>query len=185
MHRTLPKLPQRVASVPVTMEPRGQHGRGQDGFPAYPRAEFGQAHRRARWVSRPNFGVRLETSEGDHVLLLGEMLLVGRGSFCDIVIHDSSVSKVHLLLEILPGAIAIATDLNSRNGVKIDGKYVDRVLLHPGEELHVGRAWMRLVPLRMDSDGAIRADHRSGVDSRIEELLREPGHSRDSTVSDR
>ncbi len=167
------------------MDPRGHSGWGQHGFPAHPRGDLGQAHRRARWVSRPNFGVRLETSEGDHVLLLGEMLLVGRGAFCDIVIHDSSVSKVHLLLEILPGGIAIATDLNSRNGVKVANQYVDRVLLHPGEELHLGKAWMRLVPLRMDSDGAIRADHRSGVDSRIEELLREPGNSHDSTVTDR
>jgi len=113
------------------------------------------------------------------------MLLVGRGVFCDIVFHDSSVSKVHLLLEILPGGIAIVTDLNSRNGIKVGGQYIDRVLLHPSEELRLGKAWMRLVPLRLDSDGAIRPDHRSGVDSRIEELLREPGNSGDSTVSDR
>ncbi|HNY29402.1 MAG TPA: FHA domain-containing protein [Fibrobacteria bacterium] len=169
----------------VAANQRGSAGWGQDGFPAFPRGEHGQPHRRARWVSRPNFGVRLETSEGDHILLLGEMLLVGRGVFCDIVFHDSSVSKVHLLLEILPGGIAIVTDLNSRNGIKVGGQYIDRVLLHPSEELRLGKAWMRLVPLRLDSDGAIRPDHRSGVDSRIEELLREPGNSGDSTVSDR
>lgn len=169
----------------IAMDQRGTPGWGHDGFPAHPRGDFGQGHRRARWVARPNFGVRLETSEGDHIVLLGEMLLVGRGVFCDIVFHDSSVSKVHLLLEILPGGIAIATDLNSRNGIKVGGHYTDRVLLHPGEDLRLGKAWMRLVPLRLDSDGAIRPDHRSGVDSRIEELLRDPGPSGESTVTDR
>lgn len=167
------------------MDRRGPSGWGQDGFPAHPRGETGIAHRRARWVSRPYFGVRLETSEGDHVLLLGEMVMLGRGTHCDIVFHDGSVSKVHLLLEVLPGGNVIATDLNSRNGMKIGGQYLERALLHTGEELRMGRAWLRIVPLRLDSDGSIRVDHPSGVDSRIEELLRDPGASRDSTVSDR
>lgn len=167
------------------MDRRPPPFRSQEGFPAFPRPEAPQAHRRARWVSRPQFGVRLETSEGDHVLLLGEMVLVGRGSWCDIVFHDGSVSKVHLLLEVLPGGNVIVTDLNSRNGIKIGTQWVDRALLHAGEELRMGRAWARIAPLRMDSDGAIRVDHPSGVDSRIEELLRDPLAGRDSTQSDR
>ncbi len=65
-------------------------------------------------------------------------LLVGRRASCDIVLEYPNVSSQHCELELLNGYWQVR-DLNSANGVKINGQRVDCQFLHPGDELTIAK----------------------------------------------
>src|SRR2546428_377206 len=62
---------------------------------------------------------------------------VGRSRDCDIVLDDSGVSRRHA--EIRPGAQGwTITDLDSTNGVLLNGSSVRAAELHPGDRIELG-----------------------------------------------
>lgn len=58
---------------------------------------------------------------GMTVLLNGSILTVGRDAGCDIPLVGSGISRNHCRIERRPGTAFIVTDLNSTNGVFING----------------------------------------------------------------
>ena len=66
-----------------------------------------------------------------------EELVVGRASSCDVVLDDSTVSRTHARLTFRDGAWVIQ-DLASTNGTIVNGKYVGRCRLEPGDRLLLG-----------------------------------------------
>lgn len=74
------------------------------------------------------------------VELSGARLTIGRGSSCDLVVSDASVSTLHALVERL-GDRWVVRDLASRNGtfVNTERLWGDRAL-RAGDEIRIGGA---------------------------------------------
>lgn len=75
---------------------------------------------------------------GDPIPLLKPKLLVGRRSHCDIQLQFPNVSSHHCELEWVNGFWRVL-DLNSSNGVKVNGMRVETKWLMPADVLSVGR----------------------------------------------
>ena len=74
--------------------------------------------------------------------LLGKRTRVGRTSGCELQIDSSSVSRHHALILVGPRDIIIE-DLNSSNGIYVNGRKVGRQALNDGDTLTVGEAQFR------------------------------------------
>lgn len=75
---------------------------------------------------------------GDPIPLLKERLVVGRRSRCDITLGFSNVSNRHCELKLINGYWFVQ-DLNSSNGIKINGNRCERKWLMPEDELSIGK----------------------------------------------
>ncbi|MEZ6067589.1 MAG: FHA domain-containing protein [Planctomycetaceae bacterium] len=66
-----------------------------------------------------------------------DITLVGRKrGLCDVIVDDSSVSKVHCALAKTDGLLFLR-DLGSTNGTRVNGQRVSRGALLPGDELAI------------------------------------------------
>jgi adenylate cyclase len=75
---------------------------------------------------------------GDPIPLLKKNLLVGRRESCDIVLRFSNVSAHHCQL-FCNGGYWYVKDLQSRNGIKVNGSRVSEKRLDPGDELSIAK----------------------------------------------
>jgi len=75
---------------------------------------------------------------GDAIPLMKNELLVGRRESCDIVLRFANVSAHHCELAVQDGYFYIR-DLNSRNGVKVNGTRVNEKRLNPGDEVSIAK----------------------------------------------
>ncbi len=74
---------------------------------------------------------------------LGRRTRIGRAAGCEMQIESSSVSRHHALV-LMSTRDVIIEDLNSTNGVLVNGRKVSRQLLNDGDLLTVGEAQFRL-----------------------------------------
>jgi hypothetical protein len=70
-------------------------------------------------------------------------LVIGRHPSCDVVVADGTVSRRHALLTFRDGGW-ILQDLESTNGSRLNGQYVGRCRLHPGDRLALGHQLLRV-----------------------------------------
>lgn len=70
-------------------------------------------------------------------------LVVGRGADCDVVFSGSEISRQHAEL-LRKGPHWLVRDLGSRNGVYVNGRRVDHVVLSRGDVLRIGE-WVGVV----------------------------------------
>lgn len=84
------------------------------------------------------FGQLVPRGGGDAIPLLQPKIMIGRRSSCDIVLEFPNVSSHHCELEFKNGYWQ-ARDLNSSNGVKVNGERIDQKFLMPGDELSVAK----------------------------------------------
>jgi pSer/pThr/pTyr-binding forkhead associated (FHA) protein len=75
---------------------------------------------------------------GDLIPLLKPVLLVGRRSSCDVCLRFPNVSSHHCELEWKNGYWHVR-DLDSRNGIKVNGERCDSKWLMPGDVLSVSK----------------------------------------------
>jgi adenylate cyclase len=75
---------------------------------------------------------------GDSIPLERETLLVGRRDSCDIRLPFPNISGMHCELAFNEGYWTVR-DLNSTNGIKVNNERVLKKLLHPGDELMIGK----------------------------------------------
>jgi hypothetical protein len=85
----------------------------------------------------PAGGRALLVGEGRRSVLSGDRVLVGRSRECEVVLADPNVSRRHAELWRDGGRWAIA-DLGSTNGIKVNGRRVDRAALDPGDRITLG-----------------------------------------------
>ena len=84
------------------------------------------------------YGELLPVGGGDPIPLLKKSLLVGRRESCDIVLRFSNVSAHHCQMTVNAGYWQVR-DLQSRNGVKVNGvRVTDRRML-PGDILSIAK----------------------------------------------
>lgn len=81
---------------------------------------------------------------GDPIPLLKDKLQIGRRASCDIALRFPNVSSHHCELELIDGHWLV-TDLDSRNGTKINGVRVKRKWALPGDEISVAKHKFELV----------------------------------------
>lgn len=87
------------------------------------------------------FGELIPVGGGDPIPLLKDSLRMGRRESCDVVLRFANVSSRHCLLTLEDGYWFV-NDLNSRNGVKINGTRIDkdsRKRLDSGDVLSVAK----------------------------------------------
>jgi adenylate cyclase len=75
---------------------------------------------------------------GDNIPLVREVLTIGRRESCDICLHYPNVSGLHAELNFRNGYWYIK-DRNSTNGVKVNGARIQEKLLHPKDEVSIGK----------------------------------------------
>ncbi|WP_442506211.1 FHA domain-containing protein [Novipirellula sp. SH528] len=92
--------------------------------------------------SKPQFagayGQLTPCGGGDPIPLVKDRLLVGRRSECDIQLKFANVSSQHCRLTLEHGYWFIR-DLNSRNGLKVDGRPVQRKRIDPNSKVSIAR----------------------------------------------
>jgi adenylate cyclase len=84
------------------------------------------------------YGELIPRGGGDAIPLLKEELLIGRRESCDIVLRFANVSAHHCELRVRDGYFYVR-DLQSRNGIKVNGLRVTEKRLDPGDELAVAK----------------------------------------------
>jgi pSer/pThr/pTyr-binding forkhead associated (FHA) protein len=89
-------------------------------------------------MSHQVHGELVPVGGGDNIPLIREQLTVGRRESCDICMQFPNISGQHCELNFRNGYWYIH-DLNSTNGVKVNGVRVNDKLLHPGDELSIGK----------------------------------------------
>jgi adenylate cyclase len=75
---------------------------------------------------------------GDPIPLIRDTLVIGRRESCDICLHYPNVSSRHCELTFVEGYWYLR-DLNSTNGIKVNGARVQRKMLHPGDEITIAK----------------------------------------------
>ena len=70
-------------------------------------------------------------------------LLVGRHHSCDVVLDEPSVSRKHARLVFRDGSWVLQ-DLESTNGTIVNGAFVGRCALRPGDRVLLGYACVRI-----------------------------------------
>jgi pSer/pThr/pTyr-binding forkhead associated (FHA) protein len=75
---------------------------------------------------------------GDAIPLIRDVLTLGRRESCDICLRFQNISGVHAQLSFRNGYWYIR-DMNSTNGVKVQGVRVQEKLLHPRDEITIGK----------------------------------------------
>ena len=78
----------------------------------------------------------------DFVHVLGRRTRIGRGSDNELVLDTKHVSRYHAVLLAGPVHTSIE-DLNSTNGVYVNGKRISRQVLKDGDRVAVGRTQFR------------------------------------------
>jgi len=84
------------------------------------------------------YGELIPLGGGDTIPLLKKHLLVGRRESCDIVLRFANVSAHHCELTVDGGYLYIR-DLQSRNGVKVNGIRVQQKRLDPGDHVSIAK----------------------------------------------
>jgi pSer/pThr/pTyr-binding forkhead associated (FHA) protein len=83
-------------------------------------------------------GELVPTGGGDPIPLIRQVLTVGRRESCDICINFPNISGIHCELSFRDGYWYVR-DLNSTNGIKVNGLRVQEKLLHPKDEVLIGK----------------------------------------------
>lgn len=79
-------------------------------------------------------------------------LTVGRSPECEVCLDDLLVSRRHARIWREPEGV-MAADLDSRNGILVNGRQTVRAHLHPGDELQVGEAVFQVEKIPSSSVG--------------------------------
>ena len=111
---------------------------------------------------------------GDAIPLIRELLTVGRRDSCDIPLRYPNISGVHCELIFRSGYWYIR-DRNSTNGVKVNGTRVQEKLLHPDDEISIGK---RRYTIRYELPADRRALDEMEEDVMSQSLLEKAGLER-------
>jgi adenylate cyclase len=85
-----------------------------------------------------HFGELVPVGGGDAIPLVSEVMTIGRRQSCDIRLNFQNISGTHCELSLKNGIWHIR-DLNSTNGVKVNGERTLRRPLRPGDEIDIAK----------------------------------------------
>jgi chromosome segregation ATPase len=95
---------------------------------------------------QPEMVAELIRMDGDRPVthLLGRRTRIGRATTCELQIDSSSVSRHHALV-LVGSRDVIIEDLNSTNGVIVNGRKISRQLLRDGDAVTIGEIQFRFM----------------------------------------
>jgi adenylate cyclase len=85
-----------------------------------------------------HLGELVPVGGGDAIPLVSEVMTIGRRQSCDIRLNFQNISGTHCELAHKSGVWHIR-DLNSTNGVKVNGERTLRRTLKPGDEIDIAK----------------------------------------------
>jgi serine/threonine protein kinase len=88
------------------------------------------------------------------------LLLVGRGSRCDVRLSDPAVSRVHCRLELSAGRVTLV-DAGSRWGTQVNGQAISQHCLQNGDRIEIGDTELEY---QIDEDLAATARPRQSAE---------------------
>ena len=81
---------------------------------------------------------------GEEFILVKPRTLVGRGPGVDVALDDPAMSRQHMALEIRDGRFHVR-DLDSTNGVMVNGRIVTAAELKHGDRIQAGDQELELI----------------------------------------
>ncbi len=125
------------------------------------------------------YGELVPLGGGDPIPLLKASLVIGRRENCDIILRFGNVSGQHCQLYLENGYWYVQ-DLNSSNGVKINGTRVMRRRIDPNDELTVAKHKYKLCysPVDLGAKGAPPSDEADYANIMGRSLLEAAGLSK-------
>ena len=122
------------------------------------------------------YGELIPLGGGDPIPLLKETLVIGRRENCDIVLRFGNVSGQHCRLTLDHGYWYVE-DLNSSNGVKINGTRVTRKRIDPNDELTVAKHKYKITynPTELGASGPPPSDEADYANIMSKSLLEAAG----------
>src|SRR6185437_7106762 len=103
----------------------------------------------ATWLLRRLQGGASATADEPGILLALDWtggcqeLVIGRHPSCEVVVADETVSRRHAQLTFRDEGWVLQ-DLHSTNGTRVNGQYVGRCRLRPGDRLSLGHQLLRV-----------------------------------------
>jgi hypothetical protein len=88
-------------------------------------------------VTDPTLAVRTGVDAGATLVLDGRRVTAGRGSSCDLVVRDTTVSREHAAF-VLRGDVWWVLDLGSTNGTRVNGLRAAEHPIVPGDRIELG-----------------------------------------------
>lgn len=89
--------------------------------------------------------LNLKNKDEDLEIELGDKpLVIGRGSDCDITVHDSSCSTRHCEITKVSKGIQIK-DLDSKNGTIINGQKLQKHLMQINDVIQIGASYITVL----------------------------------------
>lgn len=104
----------------------------------------------------------LITENGDKYAVTRFPFVIGRDDDCDLILHGKGVSRRHAEIVLQSGHFVV-NDLNSLNGIKVNGYKVARVILEEGDSLKFGEVNLTFQPGLTEGANFV-ADEYSGAD---------------------
>jgi len=101
-----------------------------------------RAQRAAEPPAEPAVARALLTADGKTFVLDQPRAVVGRSRRCDFVVEDPNISRRHFELQ-RRGSDWFVVDLESTNGIAVNGRRVTSAQLQPGDEIVAGTSRMR------------------------------------------
>lgn len=89
-------------------------------------------------MTEGQYGELVPVGGGDAIPLINEVMSIGRRESCDICLKFQNISGMHCELALKNG-IWHLRDLNSTNGVKVNGERTLRRPLRPGDEIEIAK----------------------------------------------
>lgn len=123
------------------------------------------------------YGELIPLGGGDPIPLLKESLIIGRREEkCDIVLRFGNVSGQHCQLTLENGYWYVQ-DLNSSNGVKVNGTKVTRKRIDPNDELTVAKHKYKVTynPTELGASGPPPSDEADYANIMSRSLLEAAG----------
>ncbi len=85
------------------------------------------------------FGELLPVLGGDAIPLVRPTMKIGRRESCDICLRFPNISSMHCELSLKPEGYWVVRDLNSLNGIKVNGQRLRFRPLRPGDRITIGK----------------------------------------------
>ncbi|MCA9711335.1 MAG: FHA domain-containing protein, partial [Myxococcales bacterium] len=80
----------------------------------------------------------LSGEEPGRRIYLDSSIVIGRGEDCDEIVLDAGISRRHVMVQRRPNGRYTVTDLDSRNGTRVNGQKIKEVVLEYGDEIAIG-----------------------------------------------
>lgn len=84
------------------------------------------------------FGELVPLGGGDAIPLISDVMTIGRRESCDICLKFQNISGTHCELSLRNGVWHVR-DMNSTNGIKVNGERTLRRPLRPGDEIEIAK----------------------------------------------